>query len=227
MGDEIMLETNVTTLLLNAAPFLLKGALLTLQIALCATTIGLIFGFMLGILNSNKLRVPVLSQLIDLYVLVVRGTPVYVQVLIFYYALPDLLGINFSPFAAGTIALGCNSIAYITEIIRSGINAIPAEQWDACYVLGYGVTKTHAQIILPQVLRNCLPVLTGELVVLLKETAILSTIGIAEMTRVAMNINAKHLKPMPIYLAIAVLYLVMTTTIAIISKKIEKGLSYD
>lgn len=222
-----MFESKVANLLIKSFPFLLKGAWLTVQVALCAMVIGLTFGILFGIASSKKLNVTFLAPLIRLYVLIIHGTPVYVQVLICYYALPDLLGINLSPFAAGVLALGCNSIAYITEIVRSGINSIPEGQWKASYVLGYGVAATHWYIILPQMFRNCLPVLTNEMTILLKETAILSGIGIAEMTRVAMNINARNLMPMPMYVAIACLYLIMTTTISVISKTIEKGMNYD
>jgi len=149
-----MFESKAVKLLTTSLPFLLKGALLTLQVALCAMVIGLTFGLLFGIISSKNLKVKGVSQLIGLYVLIIRGTPVYVQILICYYALPDLLGINLSPFAAGVLALGCNSIAYVTEIVSSGINAISQGQWKASYALGYGAVATHWYIILPQALRN-------------------------------------------------------------------------
>ena len=199
----------------------------TLQAAAVAIFIGFLFGMLFGILNSEKVKIKGLSQIIDFYVLIIRGTPLYVQILIFYFALPDLLGINLSPFIAGCLALGCNSIAYVTEITRGGINSIPDGQWEASYVLGYSFGQTLWYIILPQMLKNSIPILTGEAAVLLKDTSLLSVIGMVEMTKVGMNINARMLQPMPVYLTIAFLYLLMTTAITLISKKIEKGLNHD
>ncbi len=222
-----MFEHKSIDLILKSLPFLLKGVVFTIQIAFLAILIGLFFGIILGVLNSKKMRVPVVAQIADFYVLIVRGTPIYVQILIFYYALPDLLHINFSPFSAGVLALGFNSIAYVAEIIRGGTNAISQGQWDACYVLGYSFKKKILKIILPQVIKDNFPALTSELTVLIKQTAILSTIGVAEMTRQAMNINARTLQPLPIYLTVALLYLILTSTISFITKKIEKGFDYD
>lgn len=218
-----------TTLLIIAqsSHVLLYGLCMTMTVALCAIVIGLSGGLLCGLLTSKKLKSKWLASPIGLYVLIVRGTPVYVQVLLMYYALPDLLRINLSPFAAGVIALGCNSIAYIAEIIRGGMNSINQGQWEACYVLGYGTKQALKAIILPQVIKIVLPSLTNELVVLLKETSILSVIGLLEITRIGMNLSAHTLDPLTVYLVIALLYLVMTTGISVIAKKIEKGFEYD
>src|SRR6202000_1452775 len=99
------------------------------------------------------------------------GTPIFVQVLICYYALPEVLGISLSPFVAGVLALGINSTAYISEIVRGGINAIPEGQWQAAYVLGLSRSKTLQGIVLPQMFRIILPSLTNELTSLIKETS--------------------------------------------------------
>ena len=171
-------------------PILLKGAWFSLQIATFSLAIGLIFGLILGILNCNTLKVPIISQIISSFVLIIRGTPVYVQVLIIYFALPELIGINLSPFVAGILALGINSTAYITEIIRCGINAISQGQWDAAYVLGYSKYKTLKHIIIPQMFKNVSPILTNESVTLVKETSLLSSIGVIELTKIGKNIIA-------------------------------------
>lgn len=215
------------SVILKSLPLLLKGMLVTVQASLVAIFIGFLFGLIFGVLNSNKIKIKGISSIINLYVLFVRGTPLYVQILIFYFALPDLLGINLSPFIAGSIALGFNSIAYVTEIIRGGINSVPEGQWQAGYVLGYSFLQTLFYIILPQMLKNSIPILTGEAVVLLKDTSLLSAIGMVEMTRVGMNINARILQPMPVYLTVAVFYLGLTTLITMFSKYIEKGLNHD
>jgi polar amino acid transport system permease protein len=218
--------TKTIDLILGSMPVLLQGLLITLQVAFFAVLIGFVFGFILGILNSNKFKIKILSSFINFYVLIIRGTPLYVQMLIFYYVLPDLLGINLSPFAAGILALGCNSVAYITEIVRGGINSVQAGQWDACFVLGYNLWESLFYIILPQMLKNNVPALTSEIAVLLKDTSIVSAIGLMEITRLGMNINARVLQPLPIYLLIAFLYLILTCAITFISKKIEKGVTH-
>lgn len=211
----------------KALPLLLKGATATLFVGFVATIMGFIGGFLLGVANCDKLKTPVISYFINGYVLLIRGTPLYVQVLIVYYALPDLLGVNLSPLSAGIIALSCNAVAYVAEIVRGGMNAIAQGQWEAAYVLGYDVPKTLSAVILPQMIKNNLPSFTNELIVLLKETAILSSIGLLEVTRVAMNLNARLLQPLPVYLTVALIYLVITTSISYISKKIEKVLAHD
>jgi len=107
-----------------------QGICMTIALTFCALLIGTILGFCFGILNCNKVKIKIISALINAYVLLVRGTPLYVQVLIFYFALPEITGVNLSPFTAGMIALGCNSAGYVTEIVRCGINSIPEGQWD-------------------------------------------------------------------------------------------------
>ena len=221
-----MINSKILNLLFEVFPMLLKGLTVTLSVGFLAVIIGFVGGLLFGVLNSNKLKLYLVSKFINLYVLLFRGTPLYVQVLIVYFVLPDLFGLNLTPFAAGVLALGCNSIAYVSEIVRSGINSIPAGQWDASYLLGYSFFSTMIYVILPQMLKNILPALTSELVVLIKDTSILSVIGLVEMTRVGSNINARLLQPMPVFLSLAFLYLIVTTTITVISKQIEKGLNY-
>ncbi len=203
---------------------LCQGTLVTLQITAAALGIGLIGGVGLGILNCQKCRLPILGPIIHFWILVVRGTPLFVQVLIFYFALPEALGINLPPFAAGIAALGLNSSAYVAEIVRCGIDSIPLGQWEAAHVLGYSRSQTLQSIILPQMVRNVLPALTNEMTTLIKESSILMVIGVAELTKVGREIVARELDPMSIYLAVAAIYFVMTTTISLCAQHFEKRL---
>jgi His/Glu/Gln/Arg/opine family amino acid ABC transporter permease subunit len=205
-------------------PLIVQGTVMTVVVSCCALLIGLCFGVIFGIGNCNRLKHVAWNWFINFYVVVIRGTPVYVQVLIVYYALPDVTGINLNALEAGVIALGCNSIAYVTEIVRGGINTVPGGQWDAAYVLGYSQIKTLALVILPQTLKNILPALINEVTALLKESSILSAIGLLEVMRVAINISEKTLDPMSVYLGIALIYLGLTTSISLVAKKIEKML---
>jgi His/Glu/Gln/Arg/opine family amino acid ABC transporter permease subunit len=220
-----MLEES--TLLIKSIPFLLQGALATLQITFFSITIGLCGGLVIGILNCNRLRNPFLSSLLNTFVWVVRGTPLFVQVLIVYYAVPEIIGISFTPFIAGVIALGLNSMAYNSEIIRGGINAIPEGQWEAAYVVGLKPWQTLQGVILPQMLRVSLPSLTNELTALIRETSILMVIGVAELTKVSKDIVARELDPMTIYLAAGAIYLMITTAIAMLAQLTQRKWKYD
>lgn len=203
-------------------PLLLKGAAVTLEIASLSVVVGLVGGVLVGVLNSHKIHFRFLSYLLHTFVWAIRGTPLFVQLLIVYYALPEVLGISFSPFTAGVITLGINSTAYISEIVRGGIDAIPDGQWEASYVLGLRPWQILKHVILPQMFRIVLPSLTNELTTLIKETSILMVIGVAELTKVSKDIVTRELDPMTIYLAAAFLYLVMTTGIALLAQAIEK-----
>lgn len=209
--------------LAHSLPQLFKGVMATLQISLASIAIGLLGGIGVGILNCRKMHVPSLKAFINGFVWVIRGTPLFVQVLIIYYALPELLGITLSPFSAGVTALGINSTAYISEIVRAGINAVADGQWEAAFVLGLNRWKTLKGIILPQMFRISLPGLNNELTALIKETSILMVIGVAELTKVSKDIVARELDPMTIYLAAAALYLVMTSTVSLFIHKIQRG----
>jgi len=214
--------SNRLSLLVKSSPFLLQGALATIKIALVSITIGLCGGILIGILNCRKLRSTHLSFFLSGFVWMIRGTPLFVQVLIVYYALPEILGFSLSPFAAGVIALGINSTAFISEIVRGGIDSIPSGQWEAAYVVGLKPCETLKEVILPQMFRITLPSLTNELTALIKQTSILMVIGVAELTKVSKDIVARELDPMTMYLAAAVLYLAMTSCLSLFARSKQK-----
>lgn len=205
----------------NAFPLLLRGALITVWISAVGIVCGFFFGALFGVLDSNKMRTPFLSLFLRTYVTIFRGTPLFVQLLIVYFALPDVLHIELSPITAGIITLGLNSTAYLSEIIRSGINAIDEGQWDASYILGYSRFATFRFIILPQALRNVMPAITNEFATLIKESSILMVIGVPELIKVSKDIVARNLKPMEIYLMAALFYLAMTYVVAYCTKFFE------
>lgn len=213
-------------LLIQSLPVLAKGALTTLEIATVAVMIGFCGGLICGILNCKKLQTRLAALIIDSFVWIVRGTPLFVQLLIIYYAVPEIIGVSFSPFTAGVIALGINSTAYISEIIRAGIDAIPSGQWEAAYVLGYNRWQTLCSVILPQMFYQLLPSLTNELTALIKETSILMVIGVAELTKASKDIVARELDPMTIYLAAAVFYLLLTSSVSLATQRIQRGLQH-
>lgn len=216
------MSDTIISLIVNSLPLLLQGVLVTIQIAIVSILIGLIGGLIVGILNSRKLRSRYLGAFLNTCIWIIRGTPLFVQVLIVYYAIPEVIGYSFSPFTAGVIALGVNSTAYISEIVRGGIDAIPDGQWEASYVLGLSSRQTLCGIILPQMMRTMLPSFTNELTSLIKETSILMVIGVAELTKVSKDIVSRELDPMTIYLTAAFLYLILTSAVSLITNKLQK-----
>ena len=165
--------------------------------------------------------------MLDAITFVLRGVPFYVQLLIAYFVLPDLLGVNLSPFVTAVSSLGLCSAAFVSQMVRSGINSIPSGQWEAAAVLGYTTVQTLRYIILPQMVRNVLPAITGELDQLLKSTSIIATIGVLELTRLGMNIVAREVAPVSIYLTVAVMYLAISSGLNGVSSRIERRLCYD
>ncbi len=206
----------------QSLPFLLKGALTTIEIALISMAIGFCGGLILGVLNCKKIRNNFFGSVINGFVWMIRGTPLFVQILIAYYALPEILGFSLTPFTAGVITLGVNSTAYISVITRAGIDAINDGQWDAAYAVGLTPWLTLKGIILPQMLKITLPGMTNELTSLIKETSILMVIGVAELTKVSKDIVARELDPMSIYLATALIYLCLTSGISLLAHTLEK-----
>ena len=202
-------------------PILLKGSLITIGAWLIAGAISLTIGTFLGIMSCRYLSLSRWNA-IRIYVFIAKGIPAYVQILIAYFVIPAVLGINIPGFIAAVGALAFCSSGYVTEIVRSGINTIPLGQWDACFALGYPIRATLSRVILPQVFKNILPALLGELEQLLKSTSLLATIGITELTRAGMNIISRELNPIPIYLLIACIYLVFSAVLQFIVIYSEK-----
>ncbi len=195
---------------LNYSSLFAQGIGITLAAWSISGAVSLCIGIILGIISSDYLGFKKAQKSIQCYTFITKGIPAYVQILIIYFALPSLLKINLSGFVAATVALALCSSGYMTEIIRSGINAIPKGQWHASFVLGYPLTVSIRRIIAPQMFRLTMPTIIGEFEQLLKSTALLATIGVTEVTRVGMNIISRELNPLSIYFTIAIIYLALS-----------------
>ncbi len=169
--------------------FILSGMLTTLQYTLIAVIFGFVIGFPVSVMRISKLKIARL--LAQCYVSIIRGTPVLLQLSIWYFAFPRLTGINLSAFSAGTIAFSINSSAYISEIIRSGIIAIDKGQAEAAKALGIKKRDVLFDIILPQALKNISPAIINEIVSMTKETAIIGAIGVTDLMRRAQLVSAE------------------------------------
>lgn len=208
-------------------PLLANGMLATITIWLSATAITLVLGAAMGVLRSRRLRVPYASSALDWLTFVIRGVPFYVQLLVAYFVLPEIVGINLSPQTAGIVSLGLCSGAYVSQIVRGGINAIADEQWDACQMLGLKKGTVIWFVMLPQALRTVMPMLCGELDQLLKSTSIISAIGVLELTRAGLNIIAADMQIVATYLSIALLYLMLSSLLNGVFILLERRMAYD
>ncbi len=199
---------------------LLQGAWVTLQITGVAVFCGVIIGLFVGIaeLSSYKmLKIPA-----KIYVDVIRGTPLLVQIFLIYFALPALIGTRIEPYIAAVTACSINSGAYVAEIFRAGIQSIDKGQFEAGRSLGLTWTQTMAKIVIPQAFRCTIPQLGNEFIAMLKDSSLVSVIGFEELTRKGQLIIAATYRSFEIWTAVAIVYLVMTLTISRLVAYLEK-----
>ncbi|MCK7510449.1 MAG: amino acid ABC transporter permease [Desulfobacterales bacterium] len=159
--------------------------------------------------------------LTTVYVEIFRGTPLLVQILIVYFALPTI-GFQFSPFVAGIIALSLNSAAYQAEIFRGGVQSISSGQMEAARSMGLTYNQSMLNVIIPQGLRNAIPPYTNEFIILIKDSSLVSAIGLFELTYTSQTIIARTGQAFVLLIFIAAVYFIMTFTTSTIMKRIEK-----
>ena len=207
-------------LVVNSFPLLLIGAGVTIQITVLSTAIGFVIGLIVGVARISNLRV--LRMLAEVYVEFFRGTPLLVQIFLFYFALPVITGQRIDPFIAAISACGINSGAYVAEIFRAGIQSVDAGQMEAGRSLGMTWIQTMRYIIVPQAFKRVIPPLGNEFIAMLKDSSLVSVIGFEELTRRGQLIIAKTYGSMEIWLSVAVIYLAMTLTISRLVAYLER-----
>lgn len=206
-------------LILEYKYILLKGLIVTLQIAALASLIGLLLGITLALMQTSHNRI--LRSIVNVYVIIIRGTPMLIQILCAYFLLPQM-GIDIPAFWTAIIAIGLNSAAYISQVVRSGITAVGRGQIEAAKVLGFSTHDTIRYIVLPQALRTTLPALGNEFVTLIKDSALASLIGVAELTKQANFIKSTTFDAITVYFAVAILYLMLTSTVSFLIARLER-----
>ena len=199
-------------LVVNSFPLLLIGAGVTIQITVLSTAIGFVIGLVVGVARISHLRP--LRLLAEVYVEFCRGTPLLVQIFLFYFALPVITGQRIDPFIAAISACGINSGAYVAEIFRAGIQSVDEGQMEAGRSLGMTWLQTMRYIIVPQAFKRVIPPLGNEFIAMLKDSSLVSVIGFEELTRRGQLIIAKTYGSFEIWMSVAVIYLVMTLTIS-------------
>jgi cystine transport system permease protein len=197
---------STTSLLVQSLPVLAQGAVLTVKFAVLSMIFGLIGGAVLALMGISHSRP--LNWIARIYVSVMRGTPLLVQIFVIYYGLPSF-GISLDPTPAGVIALSANVAAYLSESMRGAILGIPPGQWLAAYSLGLSRRQTLRYVVAPQALRIAVPSLSNSLISLIKDTSLVSVITVTELLRSAQEIIASTYQPLPLYLAAAAVYWVL------------------
>ncbi len=209
--------------------FMLNGAKISLLLAIGALLLGLILGTLGAASKLSKIKV--LRIIGNVYVEVIRGTPMLLQIMFFYLAVPLIIqgitGTRFiaDPYICGLIAMSINSGAYSTELIRSGILGIDKGQWEASETLGLNYRQMMQYVILPQAFKRILPPIVSEFISLIKDSSLISTIGATELLFTANIIGANYFNYIIPLLVAGVFYLVMTMFASYISRRMERRLA--
>lgn len=215
-----IIKKGLLTILQEALPQLLNGVKLTLFLTFMALLSGIPVGLCIALLRLS--HVSPFRALAMVYVEVIRGTPLLIQIFIIYFVLPKF-SINLSPILSGVTALSLNAAAYIAEIFRAGIQSIDVGQMEAARALGMDYGGAMRWVILPQTMRRVLPPLTNEGVALLKDSSLVSVVGLAELMRVGGDLVVSFAEPTPIYLTVALTYLLMTLPLTFLVRRLENA----
>ena len=206
-----------------------KGLLNTVLIAVCGLLIGIVVGTLIAMVKvapKYKRVVRVLDKICSVYVAIFRGTPMVVQLLITYYVLLPAIGAKgVEAINVGIVVFGLNSGAYVSEIMRGGINSVDRGQLDAGRALGLTYGTSMIKIVIPQAVKNILPTLGNEFITLIKETSVVSFITVYDLYTVMRAIGNKNYEFMMPYLFMAVVYIVLVLLITLLVKCVEKALS--
>jgi polar amino acid transport system permease protein len=210
------------SVVLTKIPILLEGCVVTLQISFFALLLGMIFGIAGALCRISSNRA--LNSLAFMYVWVIRGTPVMVQLFILYFGLPQL-GIKLPSMVAGVLGLAINTGAYITEIIRAGIQAVDKGQMEAALSVGMSFRQAMVRIIGPQATKICIPPLVNQFIMTLKNSSIASLVTITELFRTGEQIIYTTFRSFEVYVTVAVLYLIMNSVFMVIADRLERKMA--
>lgn len=215
----------------EAMPLLFEGVKLTIGISLLAIAAGMVIGFLSCIMGLSKN--PILKAISAVYVWLIRGTPMIVQAFFVFFAVPQVIQLitkgpfTLTPFTAGAITLSLNAGAYLSEIFRSGIQAVPKGQTEAARSLGLSSFKTMMRVVLPQAFKITIPSLVNQFIITVKDTSILSVIGLAELVNRAKQYVGSTFRFFETYIVVGGFYLVIISLLMLLSRYIEKRMSYD
>ena len=193
-------------------PLFLQGLWMTIQLSALAAVIAIVGGLLVALLRLAKNPVPRLIA--AAFINVLRAVPPFALIIYIYYGISLAIGVNFTPFFAGVLALSLQYTAWMAEVYRAGIQAVPRGQTEAAASLGFSSPKTFLTIVLPQALRIVIPPLGNNVVGLIKDSSLVSYIGVMELIRSAQLLTSQTFRPFEVYTATVILYLVITIAIS-------------
>lgn len=216
---------NLVELFVEYRYYYLIGIRITLLLSFLSLIIGTTLGALLSLLRLSKVKF--LRAISTIYIELIRGTPMMVQIALVYFGSYVIMGVNMDGFLAALIAVSLNSAAYVAEIIRSGIQSIDKGQIEASRSLGLSEGQTMRYIIMPQAISNILPALGNEFVTLIKETAVASTIGVADLMYASKIVQSNSFQPFNPLIIVAVIYFIFTYTLSKIIGLFERRLAHN
>ena len=207
-------------------PLLIEGTKTTISIALISIFAGLFVGFLSCLMGISKN--PVLRAISKTYVWIIRGTPMIVQAFFVFYAIPQFFpGVVPTPYVSGIVTLTLNAGAYLSEIIRGGIQAVPVGQTEAARSLGLSAFKTMIKVVIPQAFKIAIPSMVNQFIITVKDTSILSVISLNEIVNNAKKGIGMNYRFFETYIVVAVFYLVIISALMMLSMYIEKRLNNE
>ncbi|EFV01348.1 ABC transporter, permease protein [Pseudoramibacter alactolyticus ATCC 23263] len=218
------MEVNVsfTELLAQTFPRLLQGLAVTLESTLLSLVLAAVVGLLFGLLSVSRNKVS--RAIARVYVDIIRGTPIIVQAFFIYFGVTSALNMRMEPMTAGVITLTLNAGAYLAEIFRGGIQSVDKGQMEAARSLGLPHGMAMRKVILPQAIRTMIPAIVNQCIITLKDSSILSVIGMAELTQVGKLIIANNLESFRMWLIVGIMYFIIIMILSWVSKRIEKRL---
>ena len=211
-------------LLVDHFPSFMDAMWQTVQITLFSLFFGLILGIVFGLMKVSRNKF--LQSLSNAYIWIIRGTPLLVQIYFVYFGIPMATGMKLTEWQAGIITMSLNAGAYIAEIVRGGIESIDPGQMEAARSLGLPYNKSMAKVVLPQALRTMLPSLINQFIITLKDTSLLSVIGVRELTMNGKIITANNMETIRMWSIVAIYYLIVISILTIIAPEVEEITEY-
>lgn len=214
-------------------PFFLRGAGITLWVSIIGTIIGSIIGLLVGVIRTTpvpesggkRVAIKAIDRLLAMYIGFFRGTPMMVQAMVIFYGIASQFGVEINRIYAAIFIVSINTGAYMAEIVRGGINSVDKGQFEAAHAIGMNHITTMKEIVLPQVIRNILPATGNEFVVNIKDTSMLSVIGVTELFFQTRSIAGSTFIFYEPFLITSLIYLIMTLSVTKILRMIEDKLA--
>lgn len=234
-GGDIGFFATSWNILMNYWPMFLKGAWVTLLIAITGTLTGSLIGLLIGVVRTipvsvndsllKRITFKIINVILSIYIEVFRGTPMIVQAMVIFYGVATIFSVTLPVILAGYVIVSINTGAYMAEIVRGGIISVDKGQFEASHSIGMTHGQTMLNVVLPQVMRNILPATGNEFIINIKDTSVLNVIAVTELFFASKAIAGANFQYFPVFLITCVIYLIMTFTITRILRIFERKLA--